>query len=267
MTSPIGSERPPLDAARLSRLPGYEVRVHDELGSTNAEAARLAREGAAPGVVVVAEHQHSGRGRLDRRWESPPRSALTFSVLWRPPVPMEFWPWLPLLTGYAVRSALFEAGAEAHLKWPNDVLIDERKVAGVLVERVETPSGPTAIVGVGLNVSMTEDELPVPTAGSLALATGTSPDRTDLLIGLLAALGPAYDEWVAESAHGSPALRAAYRAACSTIGRTVRADLPDGRSLIGLATGVDAQGRLVLATPTGSRTIGAGDVVHIRPHE
>jgi BirA family transcriptional regulator, biotin operon repressor / biotin---[acetyl-CoA-carboxylase] ligase len=255
-----------LDAARLSRIPGCEVRIHDELGSTNAEATRLAREGSAPGLVVVAEHQQSGRGRLDRRWEAPPRSALTFSVLWRPPVPVGFWPWLPLLTGYAVRAALLDAGVEAHLKWPNDVLIDERKVAGVLVERVETPSGPAAIIGVGLNVSMTEDELPVPTAGSLALASATVPDRTDLLLGLLAALGSAYDDWVAEAEAGSPSLRAAYRAACSTIGRTVRADLPDGH-LIGLATGVDAEGRLVLATATGSHTIGAGDVVHIRPHE
>lgn len=267
MTSSPGPERPALDAARLGLLAGFEVRVHAELGSTNAEATRLAHEGTAHGLVVIAEHQSAGRGRLDRRWEAPPRSALTFSVVWRPPVAVECWPWLPLLTGYAVRAALLELGIDAHLKWPNDVLIDERKVAGVLVERVETPAGPAAIVGVGLNVSMTQAELPVPTAGSLAMAVGTAPDRTELLVNLLAALGTAYAEWVAEADAGSPGLRAAYRAACSTIGRTVRADLPDGHSLIGRATGVDAEGRLVLANATGSHTIGAGDVVHIRPHE
>ena len=241
--------------------------VHEELDSTNAEATRLARAGGAHGSVVVAEHQRAGRGRLDRRWESPPRSALTFSVVWRPPAPVECWPWLPLLTGYAVREALLAMGVQAQLKWPNDVLIDDRKVAGVLVERVETPAGPAAIVGVGLNVSMTEEELPVPTAGSLALALGTAPDRTELLLALLAALAASYAEWLAEADAGSPGLRAAYRTACSTIGRTVRAELPDGHTLIGRATGVDAQGRLVLATAAGSSTIGAADVVHIRPHE
>lgn len=267
MTSTSRPERPALDAVRLSVVPGFAVVVHDELGSTNAEATRLAREGAAQGLVVVAEHQRAGRGRLDRRWEAPARSALTFSVLFRPSVSVDRWPWLPLLTGCAVRAALAELGIEAELKWPNDILIDDHKVAGVLVERVETPDGPAAVVGVGLNVSMTEDELPVPTAGSLALTAGLQPDRTDLLIALLTTLATTYADWEAEAEDGSPVLRAAYREACATIGRTVRADLPDARSLIGLATGVDAEGRLVLATATGSRTIGAGDVVHIRPHE
>ena len=131
---------------------------------------------------MLAEHQTAGRGRLDRSWVTPPRSALTFSVLLRPTVPAAAWPWLPLLTGHAVSTALRTAGFDASVKWPNDVLLpvdgEDRKVAGILVERVETPTGPAAVVGIGINVGMTADELPVPEATSLALAGERSrPDR------------------------------------------------------------------------------------------
>ena len=129
--------------------------------------------------MVVAEHQTAGRGRLDRSWETPPRAALTFSVLLRPSVGPEQWPWLPLLTGYAVGTALRDAGFDAGVKWPNDVLIGDLKVAGILVERVDTPTGPAAVLGVGLNVSTTAEELPVPTATSLALAARRRPGPDD----------------------------------------------------------------------------------------
>ena len=163
----------PLDPGRLASL-GVEVLPHTP--STNAVLAERAREGAPEGLVVATEHQTAGRGRLDRTWETPAGSALTFSTLLRPEVPPATWPWLPLLTGYAVAKALAGAGFGAVLKWPNDVLIGDRKVAGILVERVETPGGPAAVVGIGLNVLLAAEELPVPTAGK----TGTTNDAKDV---------------------------------------------------------------------------------------
>lgn len=241
----------------------------DEVASTNAVAIDLAREGGDHGLVVVTEHQTAGRGRLDRRWEAPPRSSLMFSVVLRPQMSIEHWPWLPLLTGHAVRQALSSHGIEATVKWPNDVLLDELKVAGILVERVETDRGAAAIIGIGLNVSMTEDELPVPTATSILLSTGQVPDRDDLLVALVRQLITAYAEWAPDPARppASGALRTAYSSVCSTLGRAVRAELPDGHSIVGEAVAVDRGGRLVLRTEQGERAIGAGDVVHIRPDE
>ena len=140
--------RPSLDAAELSGLaPDLAVEVVESVPSTNAVATERAREGAPEGTVVVAEHQTAGRGRLDRSWEAPPRSSLVFSVLLRPTVPATSWPWLPLLAGHTVAKTLRSRGyAAAAVKWPNDVLLGERKVAGILVERVDTPDVPAAVV-------------------------------------------------------------------------------------------------------------------------
>lgn len=254
--------RPFLDGDRLAAgPPGLRVEVVDAAPSTNVLVAERARSGAAEGLVVVAEHQTSGRGRLDRSWETPARAALTFSVLLRPRVGPVEWPWLPLMTGYAVCRALREAGFEAGVKWPNDVLVDDAKVAGILVERVDTPQGPAAVLGLGLNVTTTADELPVATATSLALAGLAEPDRTGLLLDVLAALRDEYDAW---QGGGAEALRAAYTAASVTIGRTVRVDLPSGETLTGPATGIDAGGRLLVRGPQGEQAVGAGDVVHVR---
>lgn len=254
--------RPPLDSRRLADgAPDFDVEVVPEAASTNAILADRARDGAAEGLVVVAEHQTAGRGRLDRTWETPARAALTFSVLLRPTVVVAEWPWLPLLTGLAVSTAVTAAGVEAGLKWPNDVLVDDLKVAGILLERVETPTGAAAVVGIGLNVSTTAEELPVDTATSLALATGGTFDRTELLVGLLGRLRQQYDAW---QAAGSTVLRPAYEAACVTVGRDVKVDLPGGETLLGRATGVDDAGRLVVAGPDGETTVGAGDVIHVR---
>ena len=182
---------------------------------------------------------------------------------------VEHWPWLPLLTGYAVWRALAGLGVDASLKWPNDVLLGERKVAGILAERVETPRGPAAVIGIGLNVSMTPEELPVPTATSLWIATGRELDRTDLLITIAQSVLTTYAEWAPDPS-GTPttgALRTAYTSACSTLGQTVRADLPDGTVITGHARSIDSTGRLVVMTAEGERGIGAGDVVHIRRGE
>jgi BirA family transcriptional regulator, biotin operon repressor / biotin---[acetyl-CoA-carboxylase] ligase len=175
-----GSEegRPVLDAARLNIAlgspPGLwrEVRVVEETGSTNADLLAQARSGAGEGLVLVAEAQTSGRGRMGRRWISPPRRSLTFSVLLRPAVPAGLLGWLPLLAGVAVASALQQtAGVDARLKWPNDVLVDGAKIAGILAERW----GSAVVVGTGINVLQRRGELPVPTATSLLMAREVGP--------------------------------------------------------------------------------------------
>ncbi|MCD4534097.1 biotin--[acetyl-CoA-carboxylase] ligase [Nocardioides sp. cx-169] len=264
------ASRPPLDSTRLSGLtpdviPDIAVEVVDAVPSTNAVAVERARAGAADGHVVVADHQTDGRGRLDRTWETPRGTALTFSVVLRPTVPTRSWPWLPLLTGYAVDKALKAQGYDAGVKWPNDVQIGDKKVAGILIERVETPQGPAAVVGVGLNVGMTRDELPVPTATSLAIESGAEPDRNDVLLSVLSTLREAYDAWQAGGDHTGLRLAESYAAACVTVGQDVRVDLPDGSVLRGHATAVDPGGRLVVETADGAQYVAAGDVVHVRP--
>jgi BirA family biotin operon repressor/biotin-[acetyl-CoA-carboxylase] ligase len=257
--------RPSLDPTPLAALaPDLVVEVLETATSTNAVAADRARAGAPEGLVVVAEHQTAGRGRLDRTWESPPRSAVIFSMLLRPRVPLANWPWLPLLTGYSVTKALRGLGYDAGVKWPNDVLIGDRKLAGILVERIETPDGPAAVVGVGLNAGLTVEELPVPTATSLAIESGADPDRTEVLVTLLRALREAYDAWQAGGDAATAHLRSSYAVACVTVGRDVRVDLPGGDVLTGRATGVDAGGRLIVSGAAGEAVVGAGDVVHVR---
>src|SRR5215468_535735 len=184
-------DRPPLRGKDLRRAlvrpDGLwnAVEVKQETGSTNADVAQAARDGAAEGLVVVAERQTSGRGRMGRQWESPARAGLMFSVLLRPAAdtPVSRYGWLPLLAGVAVVEAVRRLGeVDAVLKWPNDVLIDGRKCAGILAESVPDRG---VVLGIGLNVTMREDELPVPEATSLALAGSACTDRDPLLRALL----------------------------------------------------------------------------------
>lgn len=235
-----------------------------ETGSTNAVAAEEARAGDAHGLVVAAEHQTSGRGRLARSWESPPRAGLTVTVAVRPDVAAADWGWLPLLTGLAVLDTVRAAapGLSAGLKWPNDVVVEDRKLAGLLVERIDGPAGPTAILGIGLNVSLTADERPVPQATSLLLeGVDPVPDRSALLAALLEALGRRLSQWV----HAAEDLAADYRAACRTLGQEVRVDLPDGGVLTGVAVDLESDGALVVESEGRRQTVRAGDVVHVRP--
>jgi BirA family biotin operon repressor/biotin-[acetyl-CoA-carboxylase] ligase len=254
--------RPSVDAT--APVPGWRLEVLPTSPSTNEHVRLRALHGEPPGLVVVAEHQTSGRGRLDRSWVTPPRAALTFSLMVSPEgVPLARWSWLPLLGGLAVVEGVRRAaGLATTLKWPNDVLVGDDKVAGILVERVEGPAGAFAVVGVGINVSSTREELPVPTATSLALAGATSVDRTALLVATLEAFSRLYDGWLGAAGRG---LRPSYVAACSTLGRRVRVELPSGGSLTGQAVGVDDSGRLEVDDGSGVRVLGAGDVVHVRP--
>jgi BirA family biotin operon repressor/biotin-[acetyl-CoA-carboxylase] ligase len=238
-----------------------EVRVVTTTASTNADVAAAAAAGAAEGLVVVAEHQDSGRGRLDRPWESPPRSGVLLSVLVRPDVRAAALPLLPLLTGTAVVEAVRAVGrVEAGLKWPNDVLVGDRKLGGVLVER--TGDG-AVVIGLGLNVSTRLDELPVPTATSLAVEGGRT-DRESLVKEVLRALARRYNTYV--KAEGAPeSVLPAYREICETINRRVAVHVPGGEPVTGLAVAVDDGGMLVVREDDGrERAWSAGDVIHVR---
>jgi BirA family biotin operon repressor/biotin-[acetyl-CoA-carboxylase] ligase len=286
------ADRAPLSAAALSAAltgPGRlwrDVTVRAETGSTNSDLLAAARDGAPEGTVLAAEVQTAGRGRLDRRWICPPRAALSFSVLLRPDgVPAVARGWIPLLAGVAVAAGLrAQAGLDARLKWPNDVLVGGAKIAGILAEQ----AGDAIVLGIGINVTTRRDELPVPHATSVVLA-GAAPDREQLLVAVLGELETWYRRWVAAVAAGPPVLdrtvldrtvldrsvlagpggdpaglRAEYLRLSATVGQQVRVSMPGGKLVTGRAGDVDATGRLVVGTASGPVAVSAGDVVHVR---
>ncbi|MFJ3087565.1 biotin--[acetyl-CoA-carboxylase] ligase [Streptomyces sp. NPDC086838] len=269
-------DRPPLNVPALRRgllRPGALWTALDVVGSTGSTNTDLAARAAdlTEGTVLVAEEQTAGRGRLERTWTAPARSGLFFSVYLTPGnVPAERWGWLPLLTGVAAATGLARAaGVDMALKWPNDLLVsvdgEERKTGGILAER----AGDGVVIGIGLNVSLRADELPAPTAASLALAGAVSTDRETLLRGVLRSLEHWYGLWRdADGDAAASGLQEAYAAGCATLGRTVRAQLPGDRTLTGEAVAVDGDGRIVLATGDGLREpVSAGDIVHLRGAE
>ncbi|MET7493801.1 biotin--[acetyl-CoA-carboxylase] ligase [Streptomyces sp900116325] len=270
-------DRPPLNVPALRRgllRPGglwTSLDVVDVTGSTNTDLAARAAE-LTEGTVLVAEEQTAGRGRLDRTWTAPARSGLFFSVYLTPgdEVPVHRWGWLPLLAGVATATGLARAaGVDTALKWPNDLLVtvegEERKTGGILAER----AGDGVVIGIGLNVTLRADELPAATAASLALADAVSTDRETLLRGVLRSLDHWYGEWRAAGGDAAQSgLQAAYAAGCATLGRTVRAQLPGDRSLVGEAVAIDGDGRLILSTADGvQEPVSAGDIVHLRDAE
>ena len=261
--------RPPLDPAALGGLPApFRVEVVESAPSTNALVSERARAGEAEGLVVVAEHQTAGRGRLDREWVTPPRAAVTMSLLLRPRAAPARWPLLGLLTGLAVAEGVAAVGGPpVSLKWPNDVLAhDGLKVAGLLLERVDGGTGAAAVVGVGLNVSTTRAELPVPTAGSLVTAGMVDPDRSALTHALVSAVAHHYSDWdrSEDPARADARLLAQYAERCDTLGRRVEVHLPTGEVLAGEATGLGAGGSLVVDDDSGPHQVQTGDVVHVR---
>ncbi len=267
---PITSGRPPLREAALRRAlvvphgPYAALDVVDEVGSTNAELAAAARHGADDRTVLIAEHQTAGRGRGDRCWQAMARSGLALSVLLRPAavspaaVPLAQWGWLPLLAGVALCEVV-----EATLKWPNDLLLGPRQVkaAGILAE----VGGGGVVLGIGLNVSLRVDELPVPEATSLVIEGAACTDREVLVKALLRRLDEKARRWSCHGGDtGASGLREAYRARCSTLGQQVRVQLAGHGSLLGTAVDVDGEGRLVLDARGARRAVSAGDVIHLR---
>lgn len=256
--------------------PYTSLEVVDEIGSTNAELLARAARGAPDRSVLLAEYQSSGRGRLGRSWTAPPRSQVAVSVLLRPgALSPSLFGWLPLVTGLAVRDGLRQAGGvDATLKWPNDVLVDGRKIAGILAEMTTVPGGgdfavrlPAVAVGVGINITLTREQLPVPHATSLALAGG-SVDRDAVAGAVLEALAVRHQQWrECERGSGSSVsdlLMDTYAQACSTIGAEVRVELPGDIVRTGTADRVDREGRLVVVDTEGEFAVAAGDVTHVR---
>lgn len=259
----------PLDAAALTaavtagdRL-WRSVEVVAATGSTNADLAARARRGDPAGTVLVADHQQAGRGRLGRTWTAPAGRSIAMSVLLRPDRDPADWTWLPLLAGLAVADSLRAlAGVPTLLKWPNDVLVEDAKICGILAERVDGPDGPACVLGMGINVHLANDELPVPTATSLAvLRPGQHFVRTEIIATVLAALALLHHRWEAGL---DAALAAEYVARSGTLGRRVTVLGGDGTRTSGEAIGVDEAGRLRVRTPSGVQTFAAGDITHLR---
>ena len=259
-----------------------DVTVVASTGSTNADLLQRANaDSAAPeGQVLVAEEQTAGRGRLGRGWVSAPGESLTFSVLLRPGgVPPERRGWLPLLAGVAVASAVRtvtggadsagpgSGGIAAVLKWPNDVLVGDRKLVGILAE--QSPDGQAVVVGMGINVSTPAEDLPVsPTGlpGTSLLAEGAEVSREALLAEVLHQFGHWYAAFRSDPDPVRAGLLDAYRTLCVTLGQRVRVELPAGRFAVGTATDIDSDGRLLVADEDGAQlmAISAGDVIHVR---
>ena len=256
-------DRSPLDIdvlrAALSATEWRRVDVVEETGSTNADLIARASGGEdIAGAVLLAEHQTAGRGRHGRTWSAPPRSQISVSVgVDTTGVTPDAWGWLPLLTGLAVAHTVRGLGVDAGLKWPNDVLVGTGKLAGILAE----VAAPVIVVGLGLNVSLTADELPDPNAVSL-LMLGHDADRTELTVALRHALADRLAQWRAGE---DVALAADYRAVSTTIGTQVRAILPGDSEIVGTATGIDDSGRLLIDDAGTTVTVSAGDITHLRP--
>jgi BirA family biotin operon repressor/biotin-[acetyl-CoA-carboxylase] ligase len=283
-----------------SGRPWRGVEFHPALGSTNTRLRELLT-GSSPtsgayavspadddrGLwwVVLTDHQTGGRGRLGRAWTVPDRASLAVSVA-VPVADAAQAGWMPLLAGLALSRAVRDVtGAAGHplsarLKWPNDVLLaddGDRKLSGILCELVTSGGRQTVVVGTGVNVDQTRDELPVDTATSLALA-GSRVRREDLLLAYLdhltdvlagagagARSGTGVQEGRGSGTAAREAARTAYREACSTLGLQVRVHLPAGGAAEGTAESVDDDGGLMVRTAEGLRTFAAGDVVHVRP--
>ena len=286
-------ERPPLEPERLRASlvapagPLARLDVVAETGSTNtdlADSARLVPSEYPDLSVLTAELQTAGRGRLGRSWQAPERSSLFVSVLLRPvnpagrPLPTQSYGWLSLLAALSLtKSVAARTGVEPRLKWPNDVLVDGRKLAGILAQLVPDSSGnpPAVVVGTGLNVSLTDEDQPVPTATSLLMEYASTTDRNVLLQDFLLQLNLDYRAFCAVDGDalapwsGGGSLRENIAERMVTLGQTVRAHLPGGGELVGRSAELAADGGLVVVdSEAGFRqTVTAADIIHLRPLE
>lgn len=258
---------------RRARAVAPRLVVLDEVGSTNTEL--VARAAAEPHFSVLATtNQTAGRGRLGREWVAPAGASLAVSVLVRPgeesgePFPAESLGWLPLAAGVAMQRAVepLLPQRSVHLKWPNDVLVEgddgvERKLSGILSELASDGS---VVIGAGVNLTLTRDQLPTPTSTSLAIEGAHADNLLDRVLG--AYLGELREMLsTLELSDGDGDMRDAVMACCGTLGRDVYVDLPGGRRVHGRAVDLDKQGRLVLTSTDGSRfEVSAGDVTHLR---
>ena len=239
----------------------------DKIDSTNLEAMRQARAGAPEGLCVIAREQTAGRGRLDRSWHSPKDAGLYFSIVLRPELPMNLWPLLPLMAALSVSNALMKScGIRVDIKWPNDILANERKLCGILAETIETANGAAAVVGMGINLK--KESVPEElrsAATSLEEMTSQKIDGEIVLGELLKAMIERYQvlqnqggtehtirEWCANSSYA--------------FDRQVRVSL-HADSFVGVTRGLDNDGALRVELFDGKiKQVRAGDVTALRSH-
>jgi BirA family biotin operon repressor/biotin-[acetyl-CoA-carboxylase] ligase len=229
----------------------------ESLPSTNTELARMASEGAAEGVAILADEQTAGRGRLQREWSSPKGAGLYFSILLRPRIPVDQWPLITFMAALAVGDALQEAtGVVTDIKWPNDLLSGERKICGILSEAIETPGGRAVIVGIGINLTPSA----FPAATSVAEATGLRPDREAILAALLSAL----TRWYSLLGEREKIVAAWSNRSSYATGKVVQVKNGD-ETWQGTTCGLEPDGALRLRTSNGEvKLIRAGDVHSLR---
>lgn len=257
---------------------GRRLYLHHELPSTNSEAMSLAKAGAAHGTLVVAETQSSGRGRHARAWFSPPGTNVYCSIIVRgigQELSLSQWlSWVPLTSALAVAEAVqCVATLPLSLKWPNDLLLDERKVGGILCESsCASATDPIVVIGIGLNVNLPRESFPEelrPIAASLLEASRQPIDRNRLIAQLLLELEQSLDEL---RAHGPARSLRVYTTRCSTLGRRVRILLGGEQELFGTAETISADGslqvRLLSPSPPSQSPpiidVRAADVIHLR---
>lgn len=247
------------------------VAVYPHLASTNTMGAAVAGAGGPSGAVLVTDLQTAGRGRLERHWEAPAGTAALFSVVLRPEGPDHEWGMLPLLAGVAVAEATeFVTGLRVHLKWPNDLIIRAAdapsghggKVGGILAER-DAATG-AVVLGVGINVDLAVEDLPVPAATSLTLAGVPRPRRAKLIGRALARIEHWFTAWeaVGTEATSLDRLLDAYRSRCVSVGAQLRVVRPGADDLVGLGAGIGARGELLVDTGGQVVPVVVGDVVH-----
>ena len=249
---------------------GHRIELFDCLPSTNREAVQLAQAEVEHGTVVAADSQTAGRGRLSRTWFSPPGANLYCSIILRTARPserlMEWLSWLPLISALAAAEAIEQTSSiHVSVKWPNDLLIAERKIGGILCESgTGTQSGPFQIIGIGINVNVDCDDWPADlrdSATSIWQERKIVVDRNRLLAQLLLELEQCLDEL---ALHGTNRLASAYHQRCSTIGHRVRATLGNGDIVVGLAEGIGRDGSLLVRPETTQPGSGTPEVVHLR---
>ena len=238
---------------------------YESLPSTNTEVARLAGEGAEEGLAVVADEQTAGRGRLQRAWSSPKDAGLYFSILLRPKVALDRWPLITFVAALATGDALFEASqVETDIKWPNDLLANDRKICGILAEVIETPSGRAVVLGIGINLTQQAfpDDL-VNIATSVANESGRPAEREAILAALLQALARWYS--LLHEPDGAEKIVAALSSRSSFVSDKLVQVTNGDECWHGRTQGMENDGALRLQTAEGIQVIRAGDVTSLRP--
>lgn len=238
---------------------GWSLRWVSEVDSTNRELQRMARRGCAAGTVLGTDRQTAGRGRLGRTWTSLGLGSLTFSVLLQPHQPQLRWHEATLVAGIAVSDALRQTGANLTLKWPNDVIAADtgEKCAGILSEKVITPTGAALVVGIGINVTDSPDLSNRPATS--IVAAGGSTTRNETLARVLTELRHWFQVWESDVN-----IQDAYRKRCSTLGLQVRVET-HSETLAGTTMGIDPQGGLILEVNDRCTVVRLADVTHLRP--